>query len=59
MTNHRILGPTEATITGVVGGLILGLAAVFALWPRWIGIPVAILVAWLAVSLSSAHTSFT
>lgn len=51
MTNHRVLGPTEEKITGVVGVLLLGLAAVFAFWPRWVGIPVAIFGAWLAVSL--------
>jgi cardiolipin synthase len=51
MTNHRVLGPTEEKITGIIGGLLLGLAAVFAFWPRWIGIPVAVLGAWLAVSL--------
>jgi cardiolipin synthase A/B len=51
MTNHRVLGPTEEKITGVVGAALLGIAAVFAFWPRWIGIPVAILGAWLAVSL--------
>jgi len=51
ITNHRILGPAEAKIMAVVGFLLLCLAAVFILWPRWIGIPVALLAAWLAVSL--------
>ena len=51
MTNHRVLGPAEAKIMGVVGAFLLGLAAVFALWPKWIGIPVAVLGAWLAISL--------
>jgi cardiolipin synthase len=51
MTNHRVLGPTEAKIMGVVGTFLLGLSAVLALWPKWIGVPVAALGAWLAVSL--------
>jgi hypothetical protein len=34
-----------------VGVLLLGLAVVFALWPRWIGIPVELFGAWLGVSL--------
>jgi cardiolipin synthase len=51
MTNRRVLGPTEAKIMGVLGTLLLGLSAVFALWPKWIGFLVAVLGAWLAVSL--------
>jgi hypothetical protein len=35
----------------IVGVLLFCLAAIFILWPRWIGIPVALLAAWLAVSL--------
>ena len=51
MTNHRVLGPAEAKIMGVTGTFLMALAAVFVLWPRWIGLPVALLTAWLAVSL--------
>ncbi len=51
MTNHRVLGPAEAKIMVSVGVLLLCLAAIFILWPRWIGIPVALLAAWLAASL--------
>ena len=51
ITNRRVLGPTEAKIMGVLGALLLGLSAVFALWPKWIGIPIALFGAWFAVSL--------
>ncbi|MGH9433806.1 MAG: phospholipase D-like domain-containing protein [Terriglobia bacterium] len=51
MTRHRLLGPAEWTIMVYAGLLLLGLAAVAALWPRVIAIPLAVFGVWLAVSL--------
>ncbi len=51
MTNRRVLGLTEVKTMGVVGSLLLCLSVVFVVWPKWIGIPVGVLGAWLAVSL--------
>ena len=51
MTNRRVLGLTEVKTMGVVRSLLLCLSVVFAVWPKWIGIPVGVLGAWLAVSL--------
>jgi cardiolipin synthase A/B len=51
ITDHRVLGPAEAKIMAIVGVALFCLASIFILWPRWIGIPVALFAAWLAVSL--------
>jgi cardiolipin synthase A/B len=51
MTNHRFLGPAEAKIMAILGAILFCLAPVFVLWPRWIGIPVALVAVWLAASL--------
>jgi cardiolipin synthase A/B len=50
ITNHRILGPAEARITGVGGLLLLALAAIGIFLPRGLSIPLAVICGWLAVS---------
>jgi cardiolipin synthase A/B len=52
MTNRRVLGPAEAKIMAAVAVLLLCVASVFVLWPRYVGLPVALVVAWFAVSLA-------
>lgn len=52
ITNHRVLGPAEARIMVAAAVLLLCIAAVFIIWPRYIGIPVALVAVWLAVSLA-------
>lgn len=51
ITNRRVLGPAEARIMGSAGMILLLLAVVGLLWPRWVVIPFAILMGWLALSL--------
>jgi cardiolipin synthase len=51
MTNHRVLGPTEAKIMVAAGVFILALCSVLVLWPRLTGIILAILGTWVGVSL--------
>ncbi len=51
MTNRRVLGPTEAKMMATAGIFLLSLSAVLVLWPRWVGVPLAVLCTWLAVSL--------
>jgi len=51
MTNHRVLGPAEAKIMVAAGICILALCSVLVLWPRLAGIILAILGAWVGVSL--------
>jgi cardiolipin synthase len=50
ITNHRILGPAEARITGIGGLLLLTLAAIGIFLPRGLSIPLAVICGWLAVS---------
>jgi cardiolipin synthase len=51
ITNHRVLGPAEARLMAS-GGLLLGVVAVLAwLYPRAIALPVAVISAWIAISL--------
>jgi cardiolipin synthase len=51
ITNHRALGPAEAKIMAVGGGLLLLLAAVAVIVPRAITLPLALLSLWVAVTL--------
>ena len=51
ITNHRTLGPAEATVMAGAGALLLSLMAVSLAWPRLVTIPIAILAAWVAVTL--------
>jgi cardiolipin synthase len=50
-TNHRLLGPAEARITGVGGLLLLLVALTSVLLPRAVTIPIAVLSSWLGLSL--------
>ena len=50
ITNHRILGPAEARITGIGGLLLLGLALIGIFLPRGLSVPLAVICGWLAVS---------
>jgi cardiolipin synthase len=50
ITNHRILGPAEARITGIGGLLLLILALIGIFLPRGLSIPLAVICGWLAVS---------
>ena len=51
MTNHRLLGPAEARLLGATGALLIVVAGLIAWWPRVAAMPVAFVVAWLALSL--------
>jgi cardiolipin synthase len=51
ITNHRLLGPAEARITGIAGLLLLLFALTSVLLPRAITIPIAVLSGWLGLSL--------
>ena len=51
ITNHRILGPAEARITGPAGLVLIVFAAVILLFPRIATVPMAILAAWVGTSL--------
>ena len=50
-TGSRTLEPVEARLTFVAGGLLLALAALFALVPRLLAYPVAVVLSWIAVAL--------
>jgi len=50
-TSRRLIEPVEARITVAVGGLLLGLAVLFALFPRLIAYPFVALFAWIATAL--------
>ncbi|MBI5585773.1 MAG: cardiolipin synthase B [Deltaproteobacteria bacterium] len=51
ITNHRVLGPAEARVTGVAGLLILLIALAFALWPWWTALPLIGLCGWIGLAL--------
>jgi cardiolipin synthase len=56
ITNHRALGPAEATVMTGAGTLSLALAIVAVLWPRLVTIPLAIIGTWVgAVLLGKAY----
>jgi cardiolipin synthase len=50
ITNHRILGPAEARITGIGGILLLILALIGIFLPRGLSLPLAVVCGWLAIS---------
>jgi cardiolipin synthase A/B len=51
VANRRVLAPAEARIVGVIG-VFFGLGAVVAFrWPRLFALPLAVILAWLAVVL--------
>ena len=51
ITNHRALGPAEATVMAGAGALLLVLAILAVALPRFVTIPVALLAAWVATTL--------
>ena len=51
ITNHRALGPAEATVMGAAAALLLVFAAASLLWPLLVTIPLALVAAWIAVVL--------
>jgi cardiolipin synthase len=51
ISDRRILSPAEARIMFSAGLLLLALAVVGVLWPRWISVPLAVMAVWTAISL--------
>ncbi len=51
ITNHRALGPAEAKVMAAAAGLLLAFAAAAVFFPRLLTIPMAIVAAWVAVTL--------
>jgi cardiolipin synthase len=51
ITNHRVLGPAETRIMITVSLILLALALISVLWPRWIAFPIALFSIWVAASL--------
>ena len=51
LTNHRALGPAEARVMAAGAGLLLALAAAAVLVPRLLTIPIAVVAAWVGVTL--------
>ena len=50
LTNRRTLGPAEAGLLATMAIVVLGVAAVAALWPRVLAWPIAVIGGWLAMS---------
>lgn len=50
-TDRRTLEPVEGRIAGSVGALLLAQAALFALFPRLLAYPVALLLGWIGLAL--------
>ncbi len=51
LTNHRALGPAEARVMAAAAGLLLALAAAAVFIPRLLTVPIAVLAAWVGVTL--------
>jgi cardiolipin synthase A/B len=51
VTDHRVLEPADARIIAVIGLALLGLAGLIVLWPRLLGIPAALVLLWIGVTL--------
>jgi cardiolipin synthase len=51
LSRRRVIGPSEARVLGAVGALALLLAVIALVWPLVIGVPVAVIAGWSAVSL--------
>jgi fatty acid desaturase len=45
------LGAAEAKITGLAGLLLLAVALLLIIWPRWATLPLIVFCAWIALSL--------
>src|SRR6185312_7365322 len=56
LTDRRVLATTDARVVAVVGAALLGVATLAVLWPLLIAVPIAIVLAWLAIALlARAH----
>jgi cardiolipin synthase len=51
ITNRRVLGPAEARLMAMAGGLLLGLSIIAVKWPRGITYPLAFVGTWVALAL--------
>ena len=51
ITNHRALGPAEAQVMAAGGALLLALAVLCVVAPRFVAVPLAILAAWIGTAL--------
>ena len=51
ITNHRALGPAEAQVTAITGCLLVAVAAVAVLLPRFLTVPLAALCLWIGGAL--------
>lgn len=51
LTNHRALGPAEARVMAAAAGVLLALAAAAVLVPRLLTVPIAVVAAWVGVTL--------
>ena len=51
MTGRRVLGPAEGRIMGAAGIALLVLTLLATIWPRVIAVPLAVISAWLGVTL--------
>jgi cardiolipin synthase len=50
-TNRRVFEPVESRIMVLCGALLLGLAVVSALFPRFLTYPLVVIFAWVAIAL--------
>jgi cardiolipin synthase len=51
ITNRRVLGPAEARLMWMAGGVLLALSIIAVKWPRGITYPLAFIGTWVALSL--------
>jgi cardiolipin synthase len=51
ITNHRVLVPAETRIMTTISLILLTLALISILWPRWVAFPLALFSIWIAASL--------
>ena len=51
ITNHRALGPAESRVMAAGGGILLALAAVAIAAPQLLTIPLALVAAWIGMTL--------
>jgi cardiolipin synthase len=51
IANRRVLGPAEARITSLGGIVLVALACLAVLFPRWVTIPVAVVSGWFGLTL--------
>jgi cardiolipin synthase len=51
ITGRRTLEPVEARLMITAGGILIALAALFALLPRLLAYPIAVLLGWVALAL--------